>query len=433
MEDRLTKIMLIALLICSASCTSLKRYKSLEIPGIDSTLADINLFGSRLSQPEPDHTAKSLWDLSADAQSQFIKILNARYPDNDKFLSSLSNEYMEGAEEVLTDNYVRKDLRLVFSVSKKRDYTKPDAFHQSGLSPADRLEYLKISVIIRDTCLNFRGWNMYATEYGAIDIGDVSFTRSLDLNTSASVAGKKNGPDLSAEAGTSVNRKEDQKVKYRYIMLNGRLSDQAIEMEEEGTREIDLTGNIIAEVSVEFESTGEMVTGIKDLKDSMGVFNLPENLSLSTFVVNVPDISKIKDGIEADLKMDFVYRNVKKGRKSFPEWDDRVKYYTGSVIKPVLLLTDGDYVPGFFSLGLGQGENRKEFLTLKKWTGESYPLVFRTYGEAADFYEWLLWFTWKNGDKPLKIGGYNLLFREKDLTSDIIKMESLFGVIPYYW
>ena len=425
--------MLVALLICSASCTSLKRYKSLKISGIDSTLAEINLFGTRLSQPEPGYSVKSLWDLSADAQSQFIKILNNRYPDNGKFLSSLSNEYMRGEEEFITDNYVRKDLRLVFSVSKKRDYIKSDAFHQSGLSAADRLEYLKISVIIKDTCLKFRGWNMYATEYGAIDIGDVSFTRSLDLTASASVTGKKNGPDLSAETGTSVSRKEDQQVKYRYIMLNGRLSDLGIEMEEEGTREIDLTGNIIAEVSVEFESTGEMVTKIKGLKDSSGVFNLPDNLSLNTFVVDVPDIAKIKDGIEADLKMDFVYRNVKRGRKTFPEWDDRVKYYTGSVMKPVLLLMDRDYVPGFCSIGLGQGGNNKEFLALKKWTGESCPLIFRTYGEASDFYEWLLWFAKKNGDKPLKIGDYFLKFRGKDLTSDIINKEALFGVVPYYW
>jgi hypothetical protein len=204
-------------------------------------------------------------------------------------------------------------------------------------------------------------------------------------------------------------------------------------MEEEGTREIDLTGNIIAEVSVEFESTGETVTKIKGLKDSSGVFNLPEKLSLNTFVVNIPDIGKIKDGIEADLKMDFVYRNVKGGRKTFPEWDDRVKYYTGSVIKPVLILADRDFVPGFCSIGLGQGANKKEFLTLKKRTGESWPLIFRSYSEAADFNDWLVWFMGKNGDKAVKIGGYNLQFKGKDLTSDLINMELLFGVVPYYW
>jgi hypothetical protein len=426
-------VLIISALFFLASCTSLKRYKSLTIAGTDSTLADLSLFGSRLSQAEPGNTAKSLWDLSADAQAQFIRILNARYHDNDKFLRSLSYEYMNGEKEVLSDNYIRKDLRFVFSVSRKRNYTKPDAFHKSVLSPADRLEYLKISVIIKDTSLMFRGWNKFGTEYGSIDIGDVSFNRSLDLTGSASVTGKKSGPDMSAEAGTSVSRKEDQKVKYRYIMLNGRLSDNAIEMEEEGTREIDLTGNITADVSVEFESTGEILTKIKGLKDSSGVFNQPEKLSLNTFVVDVPDIAAIKDGIEADLRMDFVYRNVKRGRKTFPEWDDRVKYYTGSVTKPVLLLADRDYVPGFCSIGLGQGGTKKEFLTLKKWTGESCPLIFPTYNEAADFYEWVVWLMMNKGDKALTIGGYNLQFRNVDLTSDIINQEAKFGVVPYYW
>ena len=433
MGNRLIKIMLVALLICSASCTSLKRYKSLKISGIDSTLADINLFGTRLSQPEPGYSVKSLWDLSADAQSQFIKILNNRYPDNGKFLSSLSNEYMRGEEEFITDNYVRKDLRLVFSVSKKRDYIKSDAFHQSGLSAADRLEYLKISVIIKDTCLKFRGWNMYATEYGAIDIGDVSFTRSLDLTASASVTGKKNGPDLSAETGTSVSRKEDQQVKYRYIMLNGRLSDLGIEMEEEGTREIDLTGNIIAEVSVEFESTGEMVTKIKGLKDSSGVFNLPDNLSLNTFVVDVPDIAKIKDGIEADLKMDFVYRNVKRGRKTFPEWDDRVKYYKGHKESIISLFKDSEYVPGFCCIGTGQGGNRKEFVNLDRGNETAYPMIFSTYEEASAFSIWLMDWLRKNEGKSVKIGGQLLKFKSKDLTYEQIKGDPGFGIVTYYW
>jgi hypothetical protein len=433
MDSKLIKILVVTLLICSSSCSSLKRYNSLNISGIDSSLADIDLFGSGLSQPVQDNKVKTLWDLSADAQSQFIKILNTRYPDNDKFLSSISNEYVNNEKKTLPENYIRKDLRLVFSVSKKRNYAKPDVFHKSVLSQADRLEYLKISVNVKDTCLKFRGWNKYSTEFGSIDIGDVSFNRSLNLSASASVTGKKDGSDFSAESGTSLSSREDQKLKFRYIMLNGRLSDNVIEMEEEGTREIDLTGNIIAEVSVEFESASEIVSKIKGLKDSSGVFNQSEKLSLNTIVVDVPGIAKIKEGIEADLRMDFVYRNVKRGRKTFPEWDDRVKYYTGSIIKPVFLLTDRDYVPGFCSIGLGQGGNKKEFLTLRKWTGESCPLVFLTYDEAADFYDWLSWFFLRNGDKPLTIGGYNIQFRGKDLTSDLINRESLFGIIPYYW
>jgi hypothetical protein len=203
-------------------------------------------------------------------------------------------------------------------------------------------------------------------------------------------------------------------------------------MEEEGTRETDLAGNIIVEVSLEFESTGELVTRIEGLRDSSDNFNGPEELFVDSYELSVPDITKIKKVIEADLKMDYIYRNVKKGEKTFPEWDDRVKYYEGSVNKPVILFKDTDYVPGFCGIGTGQGD-KKEFIVLKKPDGEIYPLIFRTYGEAADFHEWLVWFIGKNGVRPLKVGGHLLQFRGRDLTGDSISRELALRVTPWYW
>ena len=432
MRNRNILILLITTAILSAACTSLKRYGSLESSGVDNTLADINLFGSRLMQPQQNKEGKSLWDLSADAQSQFIKILNARFPANEMFFNSLSNVYLDLEEGMPADDYVRKDLRLIFSVSRKREYNKADTPPGPSLSPADRLEYIKISLVVKDPSLSFTEWKLYSTEYGSIDIGDVSFSRSLDISASASGAGKKSGPDLSAEAKSSLSRKEDQSVKYRYLRLNGKMNDRGIEMEEEGTRETDLTGNIMAEVSLEFESTGELVTRIGGLRDSSGAFNRPDKLSADSYEVAVPDIRKIKEVIEADLKMDYIYRNVKKGRKTFPEWDDRVKYYEGSVTKPVILFKNIDYVPGFCGIGIGQGDD-KEFIIMKRPDGESHQLIFRTYNEAADFHEWLVWFLGKNGVRPLKIGGHLLQFRGKDLTGDNINKEVTFTVKPWYW
>jgi len=432
MRNRNILILLITTLILSAACTSLKRYSSLKSYAVDSTLADINLFGSSLMQPQQNKEGKSLWDLSADAQSQFIKILNTRYSDNETFLNSLSNVYPDQYEGMPADDYVRKDLRLIFSVSRKREYKKANTTPGPILSPADRLEYIKISLVVKDSSLSFTEWNLYSTEYGSIDIGDVSFSRSLDLSTLASVAGKENGPGLSAEAKSSLSRRENQSVKYRYLMLNGRMNESGIEMEEEGTRETDLAGNIIVEVSLEFESTGELVTGITGLRDSSGNFNGPEELFIDSYEVSVPDIRKIKKVIEADLKMDYIYRNVKSGEKTFPEWDDRVKYYEGSVNKTVILFKDTDYVPGFCGIGTGQGD-KKEFIVIKKPDGEMYPLIFRTYGEAADFQEWLGWFSRNNEGKSLKVGRYYLQFRGKDLTGDIINRELVFRVTPYYW
>jgi hypothetical protein len=77
------------------SCTTLKRYSSIRPSATDNTLASIDLFGLRLSEAKPDDKNKTLWDLSADAQSQFIKILNTRYPDNEQFLKAMSFKYLE--------------------------------------------------------------------------------------------------------------------------------------------------------------------------------------------------------------------------------------------------------------------------------------------------------------------------------------------------
>jgi len=431
MRNKSISVFIIAATILLSACSSLKRYNSTESSEVDNNLADINLFGSKLMQSQPDKDGKSLWDLSADAQSQFIKILNTRYPPNEMFLNSLSNVYLNPEEVMPSDDYVRKDLRLIFSVSRKREYKKA-VTHGPSLSPADRLEYIRISLVLKDPSLRFTEWNLYSTEYGSIDIGDVSFSRSLDISASASATGKNDGPDISAEAKSSLSRKEDQSVKYRYLRLNGRMNERGIEMEEEGTRETDLAGNIIVEVSLEFESTGELVTRILNLRDSSGIFNGPEKLFVESYEVSVPDIKKVKKVIEADLKMDYIYRNVRKGEKTFPEWDDRVKYYEGSVTKPVILFKDTDYVPDFCGIGIGQGE-KKEFIVLKKPDGEIYPLIFRTYSEAADFQEWLGWFRRKNEGKSLKVGGYYLQFRGKDLSGDSNNKEFSFRVIPWYW
>src|SRR5512140_838740 len=85
----------IAAALITCGCTTLKRYDSLQAGGTDNNLADIDLFGYSLSKAGSVTGAKTLWDLSADAQSQFIKILHARYPDNEKFINAMSNEYLK--------------------------------------------------------------------------------------------------------------------------------------------------------------------------------------------------------------------------------------------------------------------------------------------------------------------------------------------------
>jgi len=273
MRISIFSIIVITGLIISSSCTTLKRYNTILEPENNDHIAWIDLFGYRLSAPKTGENGKNLWDLSADAQSQFIKILNIRYPDNEQFLNSLNMKFVMDNTNELSDDYTKRDVRMVFSVSKARDYLKNSTLPGIKLTPADRIEYLRISFKIREShLLRFTGWNMFSTEYGSIDVGDISFDRSIELNSSSGLTSKKDnaGSELSAGVTASLSRKEEQSVRYRYLKLNGRLNDSVLIMEEEGTREIDLTGNIIADVALEFKKFPVLLTSITGLKDSTG-------------------------------------------------------------------------------------------------------------------------------------------------------------------
>jgi hypothetical protein len=149
--------------------------------------------------------------------------------------------------------------------------------------------------------------------------------------------------------------------------------------------------------------------------------------------VIVPRIADIKDTLFANLKMKYYYRNVAWGKKSFPEWDDRVRYYTGTVSKTVPLFTKRDYVPEFFCIG--KKTPVREILIIETAHNRNYALKFRTYSEAANFMAWLQNFFSVSGneDKAVEIGENRVLFRGKDLMYSQIKGETGLSIMPCYY
>jgi hypothetical protein len=424
-----------AIIVCG--CTTLKRYDSVQSPETDNDLADIDLFGYSLSGPGAETGTKTLWDLSADAQSQFIKILHVRYPDNEKFINALSYEYLKPNTAQSPASYINKDLRMIFSVSKRLGFGERNSPPGFNLSPADRIEYVRISLKIPDNAgLKFRGWNMFTTDYGSIEIADVSFSRNLEIDASGvlPVGSKASSGELSAAGKSSSGRKEDQGIQYRYLRLNGRMKNNGIELEEEGTREIDLTGNIVADVAVEFEKFPAVITEITGMKDSTGRFNQPEKLLMCKTGIFIPGMENARDTIYADLSMDYVFRNVLKGQKTFPEWDDRVKYVRGSVLKRVPLLTSEDYVPDLYSIGTDMPSEKREIIKMMDHANKEIDLIFKTRSEALSFYDWMTHFLSlaENKGKKIKIGGSVLRFSGSDLTNDVFSEQSGLKVLPYY-
>lgn len=437
MKKSRSAIPVIVLMIIVSGCSTLNRYRGRQSQGSNDSLVNIELFGFQLSDQKAAFAGKTLWDLNADAQSQLLKIYNSRYPGNDSFLNSLNNEYLVGKATPADMDYTRKNLRMVFSVSKSRKPVDDIPGTMRNFSAADRIEYLKITLFIRDPYLKFTGWNLFSTEYGTIDLANVSSTRSLELKGSASVSASTGEEDAdkketSVSGTASLSRKEELALKSRYLKLNGQLNDSVIALEEEGTREIDLTGNIVADVSLKFNRRPAMLTKIYGLKDSSGKYNPPQKLKIENNMAFIPGTDTIVRKIEADLTMDYVYRKVLSGRRTYQEWDDIIKYYSGHVSKKVTILRDYDYVPGFYGMG-AVNNNSKNFVNMVVLPSDTIPLSFESYKDVTAFKEWLMQYFKNKPDESVKLGEYQLVFRHKYLTGSLITGFNNFGILPVFW
>ncbi|MEA3461537.1 MAG: hypothetical protein U9R49_06640 [Bacteroidota bacterium] len=405
------------LLLTIAACTSVKRFKSVDYKGEDNSLVDVDLFNARISAEPLEIREKNLWTLSANAQSHLVQILDERYPDNEEFMSAMAGNF--ATDQAPQQDLTRKDLRMVFTISKNRDYSSLN--DASGrFSPADRIEYMRLSMDIPESYnLRFHEWNRYITEYGDIDIADVSFSRNLDL----SVDGSPGGTDLGSEA--SLGRNEKQVLSKRYLKLNGSISDHRVVIEAEGTREVDLTGNVIADVSLLFDGFPEVVmvpvfTEAEDGTNELAALNFVDIL--------VPAMSDAPDTLFADLVLEYIYRHVASGWLTFAEWDDRVEYYQGRIHKKVPLFLQKDYLPRLFCIGtdLGGADALKFRISPEK----EYLLQFRDHHDASRFLEWLSNPERRQTD-PVFIGSNKLLYKGAPITPGEVLEQQLKVLLVY--
>jgi hypothetical protein len=395
------------LLVIVAGCSSVKRHKSAAWNGQDNSLVDMELFGARLLPPASESANKNLWNLSASAQAKLIQILNERYPDNEQFMAALSNDYLT-THSIPSLDLTHKDLRMVFTISKKRNYEQLNKT-SSRFSQADRIEYLKFGLKLPEGDeLRFKKWNRYSTEYGEVDIADVSFSTSLNLEADGVIRGSDAG------GKAAFSREEKQEVKTRYLKLNGSISDQTISIEAEGTREIDLTGNVIADITMEFEAFPERVI-VPVFSGDPGMIG--EALSFRFVDVLVPRMEEVADPIMATLKLEYVYRHVQSGSNTFAEWDDQVEYYTGKVDKQVSLFQKEDYLPVFYCFS--DQEDNQELLKFRQGEDREYLLQFLTYKDAFRVLEWIEQVGHRSPEKKelaIAIGNTTLFFQGKELS-----------------
>ena len=409
-------------------CHSTKRFKSASYKGEDHQLVDMALFGTRLDKDIPEDRGNSLWDLSASAQTQLIQILHERYPDNAAFIAAMNRSYRPDGEGPVLD-FTRTDLQMVFSIARTGDHS---LLGDPGgkFSPADRIESLQFSLALSpETALSFEGWNRYATEYGEIRIAETTFSTSMEME------GQVSGELAEGSVGHAASRTEKQEIRSRYMKLSGSISDHLLEIRQQGTRECDLEGNVLADVQLAFEAFPEKLC-IPLYGEGQGTDLLPVELSFLDVVV--PRMEELPESISASLEFEYVYRHVKSGWKSYQEWDDRVVYYKGRKQKEVILFEKADIQPGFYCIGneRGYAENQQGHrLRVRTPGGAEYPLYFFNLEEARRFFNLLAAAARRvhaDADLPVTAGSHTLLFGSDVLSWSMLVSGPDLKVMPVY-
>ena len=430
---------ILGLTMLTASCSAVKRYSSVdntqkEQPVFlskdsseDNIRVRMNISDSKISDPAPSGSYKSLWDLGNEGQKELLDILAQRYKDNDKFTDILNNQYLSDDDKGSgAIDYVRKNVRIVFSISRWHPY---DIMGKTnGFSPADRIEYLKYKLTLDDpaSTIKFTSWNRYGTAYGSINIADMNFQESLSASAGAgnSAGILTGGSGSGAGVTTSASKTESQKVRYRYIQLNGSISSKSLQLESEGTREVDLAGNVTADVTMEFDAFPEVLYSLSKAKNDSGIFLQPGEVHLNETVALVPKETTIHN-IRAMLTYNYAYRHVEKGDKTFYEWDDKVKYVTGTVSKEVTLMKARDILPPFCCLKFqcDTSTHNKNFIRIRNLAAglgvQETNLAFANQSAANTFITWLVSYKCPPAelDQPIKLkNGYALWYNGSFLT-----------------
>lgn len=375
--------------------TTVRRYKSAEyiklndiidtvsiVNGIansinktDKPRAELSIFSTKISSSKSESTEKSLWDLDSNGEAKLLEILDKRSDSDKEFYQNLEKKFLKSKPKGIVKDYSTQNLKMIISISKNRRYEDLD----SSYSLADRIEYLKIRMDSDSSGMHYIKWNKFQTEYGTINIGDVTFDESVSItggiggsrSTSQENSFNSEGdakkyastgsfaPSLSATGTSGIQ--EVQKVGYRYIALNGKINRDSLIVEQEGIRDIDLAGNIIIDVEMKFDETEKhQISSFKNLPglDEIPKTNFFSSVNIEKTEIELPNENKLQD-INLSMQYEYIYRNVKnpRGAKTFFEWDDQVRFYGQKVKKNNnVVLKPKDYMPQVYGIVAADGD-----------------------------------------------------------------------------
>jgi|GEM_PF-4306743 len=385
------------LLSCNYSGHITKRYKSVSLVESNEKINKMIAVDAYIIEKKDSVSAKpkTIFDLSPKAQAVLIENICKKeaQPDNliDKLTKVLSSKSDHSADII---DYSQFEKRIVVSI------------RNNSHMPADRISKITVTLDLGQD-VKMLSCNRLATEYQTIDFGKLDYSNSLSTEGSGNItlgsgSSGKTGAGLSEKVSTNRAFSEEVLLKQRTVVLNVSIKENKLSLHQEGLSGIDLTGNIIADMTIGIKNLKvERVYSFSNLKNDT-INSKPQNVTVNESFVIYPNLN---DDIKANISFEADYRHVIKGDKTISESDDKVELLYGQVTNPnsEVIIPKNKIQPKFWKLVLNDDTTMTPIQIQSPSISCPVDLLFNSFDMARKFMVWLK-LKYDDSKKEMQIG-----------------------------
>jgi hypothetical protein len=395
----------LGLFACRSTGKLTKRYASVIVRETteDSIQkwAAINAYIFEVDKP-PIVPPKTIFDLTPEGQKAFEKAIQQYEKTSSDFLANVAKTIATKKESPGFVDYTKFQKRFVISILDKNYFL------------ADRVARFRITFSVSDKNIKITSCDKIVTKYETVDVGKQNYSNVTNASLTGTLGGsgkvtgatgtttdaaKNEGLGTSSAATTEVNSSygvtgtlgttrtfaEEVLLKDRYVAVSGYITKNTVTLYEESVSGVKLTGNIIADISFEFDR--DKAVKMAFVPDNLFKGNKPvhsDSIEIKDLYIYYPDLA-------SDIEMTYTYeplvRHVLRGDNTISEADDAIELLHQEV-KPkekVILLPKEQFEPklwklksGTFSLAIKSPVN----------TGAGV-MFFDSFDKAKNFLLWL--------------------------------------------
>ncbi len=390
MKKTIVSLIIVMTLSACVGPTLLRRYSKAQFGTLNKEHAEDYVTVKLQSYPKTTKTAqfKGILDLSDHGQQAYISALSKEAKDADDFVSKLILP-LEFKQPKPIKGRPKFTRQLVFSIENEKGLT----------NRANRIDSIKLTLTLKKAQdkakARFSTWDRIVTNYQSIDVGKLTLGNKTSFSLSPEFVTPAGATEKIGAVSYEKSRQEEVGIKDR-LVISGTLTDGQAILSEKGVAGMDLAGNLIAEVDFEVTDAEDIILFSFD-----NLFNKDGDPEKDEKKIKINETqacyANFPGNIEGNLEYEFVFREVKKGEKTFLEGDDEVVFqsYKGTIDNVPPLIKADEFVTEIWRINDG----KDKLYILFRETEEPVLINFPSFDEARTFLKWL------KASKSTKING----------------------------